>query len=126
MRRKYKKNKQDVFYSVDIMTLTSKQLRDLDLIHKCPKPLRKQLYKKINARTIKAISECCLNLLAGNIDLTAYQKKELKKHKHTLRHIAKKRNSLFSKKKLIIQKGGFLNFLIPAAISTISALIHGV
>lgn len=108
------------------MPLTKKQVRDLQLIKTCPKPLRKQLLKKLPLRSIKTICECTLNALEGNIPLTSSQKKSLRKYKSPLRKIATKKGSLFSKKKLIIQNGGFLNILVPAALSVLTNLIHGV
>lgn len=107
------------------MTLTKKQLRDLELIKTCPSALRKQLLKKLPPRSVKAICECSLNLLKGNIPVSSKQKKSLSKYKTTLRKIGTKMGSLFHKKKLIIQRGGFLNILIPAALSVLTGLIHG-
>lgn len=107
------------------MTLSKTHLSDLRLIEKCPKTLRKQLLKKLPIRAVKTICECCHNLLKGNIPLTPKQKKELVKHKTVLRKIAAKKGALYVKKKLIVQRGGFLNILIPAAIGTLSALING-
>lgn len=107
------------------MTLTQKQLRDLELIKTCPKALRKQLLKKLPTRSVKAVCECSLNVLKGNIPLTCKQKKSLSKYKTTIRKIGSKKGSLFQKKKLIIQNGGFLNILIPAALSVLTGLIHG-
>lgn len=107
------------------MTLSKQQLRDLELIKTCPKPLRKELLKKLPTRSVKAVCECSLNVLKGNIPLTSHQKKSLSKYKSTIRKIGSKKGSLFQKKKLIVQKGGFLNILIPAALSVLTSLIHG-
>lgn len=104
------------------MTLNRKQVRDLRVIKSCPQNLRKQLLKTLAPDTIKAICECSLNVLNGNIPLSTQQKKQLTKYKSTLRKIAGKRGALYTKKKLIIQRGGFLNILIPAAITAISSL----
>lgn len=108
------------------MTLTKKQLHDLQLIKTCPKPLRKQFLKKLPSRSVKAICECTLNVLKGNVPLSPYQKRSLSKYKTTLRKIVTKKGSLFNKKKLIVQHGGFLNILIPAALTVLTGLINGV
>lgn len=108
------------------MTLSKKQLRDLELIKTCPKQLRKQLLKKLPSRSVKAVCECTLNVLKGNVPLSAYQKRSLSKYKTTLRKIASKKGSLFNKKKLIVQKGGFLGILIPAALSVLTHLVNGI
>ena len=107
------------------MTLTKQQLNDLQLIKSCPKVLLKQLLKKLPIRSVKAICECTLNVLNGNVPLSSNQKKSLRKHKITLRKICAKRGSLFTKKKLIVQHGGFLNILIPAALTVLTNLING-
>lgn len=106
------------------MTLGKQQLRDLHLIKNCPKNLKRKLLKKISSRSVKAICECVLNTLNGNIPLSRYQKNALKKYKGPLRKIGNKKGSLFTKKKLIIQHGGFLNILIPAALSVLTGLIN--
>lgn len=108
------------------MTVTKKQLRDLELIKTCPKALRNELLKKLPSRSVKAICECTHNVLKGNVPLTSYQKKSLKKYKVPLRKIGTKKGTLFQKKKLIVQHGGFLNILIPAALSVLTGLINGV
>ena len=107
------------------MTLTKQQLKDLQLINTCFKLLRQHLLKKIPARSVRAVCECSLNVLKGNIPLTGKQKKSLAKYKSTLRKIASKKGSLSTKKKTIVQNGGFLNILIPAALSVLTGLING-
>lgn len=107
------------------MTLSKKQVRDLELIKTCPKALRKQILKTLPSRSVKAICECTLNVLKGNVPLSTYQKKSLSKYKTTLRKIGTKKGTLFHKKKLIVQQGGFLNILIPAALSVLTGLING-
>ena len=107
------------------MTVTQEQRKQLQLLEICPPNLRKNLLKKIPDSCIKAICECSLNTLKGNIPLTKHQKAKLRKHKTVLRELAKKRKPLYQKRKLLIQKGGFLNLLIPAALSVITTLFNG-
>lgn len=108
------------------MTLKKQQLNELKLIHSCPKALRKHFLKKLPNRTVKTICECTLNLLKGNIPLSPAKKRTLAKYKTTLRKIGTQKGSLFTKKKLIVQHGGFLNILIPAALTVLTSLINGV
>lgn len=108
------------------MTLSKEQLRQLQLIKHCPEQLRKQLLKRLPSSAFKAICECTLNVLKGNVPLNKQQKKILQRYKNTLRQIGTKKGSLITKKKLIVQKGGFLNVLIPAALSAITSLINGI
>lgn len=107
------------------MTLSKEQLQQLELINICPQKLRKDILKNINQEGVKAICECCLNVLHGNIPLTEKQKGSLSKHKNTLRTLARRKVALSQKRKLIVQKGGFLNILIPTALSVLAQLFHG-
>nr|DAC81384.1 TPA_asm: gasderminX [Parasteatoda house spider adintovirus] len=102
------------------MVATKEDVQRLRLILICPKKSLKVLLKKLPKSTIKCISECCLNTLKGNIPITAHQKRKLARHKHTLRKLSDKKVSFKKKRKLIIQKGGFLYGLLPIAISILS------
>ena len=85
------------------------------------KKLKPRIKKAIlsDPQIINAISECVLNLVAGNIQLSSKQKKKLKKYKKDLRILATKTTSKLRKRKILQQKGGgaFLPFIIPAALS---------
>lgn len=104
------------------MALSRRQLSQLKLIKLCPRRKRKELFKKIPNAAIKTVGECCLNTLRGNISLTQGQKKALSRHKKVLRVLSERKVPLFKKRKLIIQKGGFLNYLIPAALTALTNL----
>lgn len=108
------------------MTLNKEQRQLLNMVRMCPKKLRKELLKKVPASCIKAICECSFNTLKGHVPLTKHQKGKLSPYKRTLRQLANKRLTLGTKRKLVIQKGGFLNILIPAALSAFTALFNGV
>jgi hypothetical protein len=108
------------------MTLSKERLKQLQLLNTCPQKLRKDLLKRVPSSCIKAICECSLNALKGNITLSTHRKNSLRKHKSVLRQLVDKKKPLFKKRKLIIQKGGFLNILIPAALTALTSLIHGV
>lgn len=106
------------------MTLTKADVQRLKVLTTCPVKARKEFLKKIPNSTIKCISECCLNTLKGNIPLSSSQKKKLSHHKSLIRALSLKKLPLYEKRKLIVQKGGFLNVLIPAALSILTSLIN--
>lgn len=106
------------------MTLNREQFKQLQLLKICPQKLRKDLLRKVPSSCIKAICECVLNLLRGNIPISEHQKSCLKKHKHTLRQLADRKSSLYTKRKLLVQKGGFLQLLLPSIVSVVSSLIQ--
>ena len=88
----------------------------------CKGKLRTSIIQNSDRKIIEAVCECVLNLLNGNIKLSESDKKSLEKYKFTLRKLVEKSN-LNNKKKILIQHGGFLQFLIPAAITGISSII---
>lgn len=108
------------------MPLSKQQRTQLKLVHICPKKLRKSLLQKIDSSCIKAICECCLNTLKGNVPISKDQKKSLSRHRKVLRTLADRKVSLIKKRKLIIQKGGFLNILIPTVLSALGAVFNGI
>lgn len=83
---------------------------------------RRQFVRQCDADFLNCISECCENLLKGNVPLTDRQMKTLRSKKQDLRTVAKKSTPLKTKRK-IVQKGGFLNLLLPAIIPIVSAIL---
>lgn len=107
----------------------------MDLILKCKSELknlskantikkRKLILKSFDNCVITAIAEISSNCLSGNVPLSTCNYKKLRKYKTILRQLAKKNISISKKKNIIIQKGGFLNILIPAAISLLTTVIE--
>ena len=92
---------------------------------KLDKRYKKAIINSADKSLIRAICELSLNLLSGNIELDKHSFEELKKYKKVLRKLVSKQKSksLSTKKRLIIQNGGFLQFLIPAVIGGISTII---
>ena len=88
----------------------------------CKRCIRNSLIEKGFKDFIESLLDCVDNLLKNNINLSPEEFESLKKFKLLIRKLVKK-GKLKEKKKLLIQKGGFLQYFIPAAISTISALI---
>jgi hypothetical protein len=87
----------------------------------CPK-LRKGIISNCDKR-LSDISECILNVLNGNINLSDSTKRKLKKYKTSLRTLVDKRKPLSAEKRVIIQKGGFLLPLLTAVLPTLASLI---
>ena len=98
----------------------------MELIQKCEKDLiklnqcknikeRRKLMKQCDECLTDAVSEIAKNCLIGNLKLKNCELKNLKKYSKILK-ILSKRNSYEKRKKLIVQKGGFLQYLIPSAL----------
>ena len=84
---------------------------------------QKKLIKKGDKKFINCISECCLNILKGNVPLTIKEKKALKKHKNKLRALVNKNISV-EKKKKIVQTGGFLSTLLVPVAAFLGKLLY--
>lgn len=99
---------------VEHLKLLAKSRSKATILRKCPNSL------------IKALCECCINILNGNVPLSKHQKNKLSPYRKIVRNLGKKSVPLYKKRRLLVQKGeGFLSFLIPAAVSVLSSLIHG-
>jgi len=85
--------------------------------------MRKAILANCKSELVKTLSECSLNPLRSNVKLTPCQKRKLRKHILHLRKLADKRVSLSSKKKAIVQRGGFLLPLLGVVLPTIASLI---
>ncbi len=83
---------------------------------------RRNLIHQAKNCVIDAISEIALNCLKGNIPLNKCDFKKLSKYQTILRILSKP--SLISKRKqLIQQRGGFLQLLIPPALSLAASIV---
>ncbi len=85
---------------------------------------RNKLIDYANNKEIHAICEIILNVLNGNIKLANANIKKLKRYKTALRSLTYKKNSLANRKKTLKQHGGFLSFILPAAIGLLSQLFR--
>jgi len=81
------------------------------------------ILKKADPKLILAICEVIYNILEGNVPLNKNEKDILRKDKTILRKLVEK-NKIAYKKRLLIQKGGFiLPLLLPAALSAIASAL---
>ena len=78
--------------------------------------LRKAIVSNCNKELEKSICECVLNMLNGNVKLSGCDTYKLRKHKAFLRKVDDKLFPLSSKKKLIVQRRGFLLPLLSAVL----------
>ena len=86
---------------------------------------RRALLDSTSYDLIKAIVECAINTLHGNHKLTKDKKSKLQKYKNRLRALINPKVNFKSKRKLLIQKGGFIVPLLTTILSgVIGALIN--
>lgn len=89
----------------------------LHVLKNCNPQLRKALLKASGPEVIKTLCEISLNTLNGNNKITKDCKRKLKKYKKELRSLACPKLKLTSKRKILVQKGGFLPVLIGSVLS---------
>ena len=84
---------------------------------------QKKFIENSSSELLKTISEICLNLLKGKVNLSASDLNKLKKYKNQIISLSQKRHSIKVRRKLCNQRGGFIGSLIgtvlPILISTI-------
>ena len=85
--------------------------------------LRKAIVSNCDRELVLSICECVLNVLNGNVRFSECVARKLRKHRAVLRKVADKRVPLSGKKKLIVQRGGFLLPLLGAVLPTLASLI---
>ena len=86
---------------------------------------RKKLVKDSPSEVIRCVSECCHNVLKGNVHLSSAQKKKLYPSRQHLRRLASKSISVKKKKQILNQKGGFLSLLAPALLLLLGKAVIG-
>jgi hypothetical protein len=94
----------------------------LEVLKSADPKLRKAIFANCNKETLKGICECALNVLHGNIPLTACGKRKLQKHKSSLRKPADGHVSLSAKWKVISQRWIMLP-LLSAILPTLAGLL---
>jgi hypothetical protein len=73
---------------------------------------RKQLLRSLSREQINTISEICLNLLKGNVDITDRELSLLSKHKNTLRKLSVKSVDSYTKRELMCKDATGIKTLI--------------
>ena len=106
-----------------MMKLAKSNYHTLHVLRTAEPKLREDLISNCNSELVNSISECILNAVNGNVKLTGCNTHKLRKHKVTLRKVVDKRVPLSTKKKLIVQRGGFLLPLLRAVLPVIASLI---
>ena len=95
----------------------------LHVLRPAERKVRKAIISNCNKELVNSISECILNVLNVNVKLTGCNTRKLRKHKVTLGKVADRRVPLSTKKKLIVQRGGFLLPLLSAVLPAIAVPI---
>ena len=82
----------------------------------------KSILKNAPPDLVKALCECSLNVLKGNIKLNKTQKTRLRRYKNILRQLASKKPATKTRKQLL-QKGGFIGALLGPVLGVLGSLL---
>lgn len=106
--------------------LCKKHITILQALLHFNKEQREAFLRKADPRIIRCICECALNVLHGNVPLKPDQRKKLRRHASVLRRLAARKGCWKSKKRFVVQSGGFLPLLLAPILGTVlSNLIGG-
>jgi len=101
------------------------QFHCLKVLADCDKKLFNTIVEHSNKKLVFCLCECILNCLNGNVNIDSKLKEKLNKHKHVLRQLVNKRQSIKNKKQLIIQHGrGIFPLILPAILTAVSAFLN--
>ena len=101
------------------MNLLKSQLHFLHVLKDSKPQAIRPLLASASDELIKAIVECAINTLNGNHKLNKDEKTKLSKYKNRLRALVNPKISFKSKRKLLIQKGGFIVPLLTSILSSV-------
>ena len=105
------------------MDRLEKNIQNLKILSCCNKKLKNKVITKGDKSLILTLNECILNTLNGKIKISPKDKVKLLKHKYSLRKTLKLK-TIKDKKKSLIQQGGYLQYILPAAISLITYILE--
>ena len=93
-------------------------------LHKYSHQSRKRQLRAASRKQINSLCECVYNLTLGNVPVSAQQLHKLKPYKKTLQQISFGKGNLESRRRLLIQRGGFLPALAAALLPLVGGLVE--
>ena len=95
----------------------------LKVLNKTDPKTRAAILKNANKELLLCLCECVENILNGNVKITSRQRNQLKQHTKALRQIRDMGTEPNKKKKLLVQKGGFLGALLAQIITGVAGSV---
>lgn len=89
----------------------------LHVLKNCNTCVRKSILKNANPELIRTLCEISLNLVNGNMKVSKNCRARLKKYKKKLRELASSKGKVSSKRKILVQHGGFLPLLLGSLLT---------
>jgi hypothetical protein len=98
------------------------------LSNAAPKSYKRRLLISLaSPKQIKTLQEVVHNVVKKNVPLSPCQIKRLVKgnYKKSILAAANKKGSVETKRKVFLQKGGFLQYILPAALTYLASQLNG-
>ena len=103
--------------------LVRRNFDTLKVLRQAKPKLQKAIIANGTNDLVLALAEVVSNVLNGNIKIPEGKRKILSRHKTAIRKIADKKTKVPAKRKLLVQRGGFLATVLPAALSVLASLL---
>ena len=105
------------------MKRLKKHAHSIHVLSKGTPEVCKALIRAGNKDLIQCLCEISHNTLKGNVPVTIEQKRKLYRYRNIVRELANKRTKSLSKKRKLLQKGGFIGALLGPIIGLLGNLL---
>ena len=95
----------------------------IKLLAKSPLKRRRDILKLAPKELVLSFSEGALNILKGNVPLTARKKTSLKRYRKNIYDLSSRKTALSTKRAILMSGGAFFPLLASVLIPAITALI---
>lgn len=95
----------------------------IDILAKAKPKQRSAILQNAEKDLIICLCECALNILNGNVPLNSKQFSRLKTHHIKLRRLTAPKTKFTDKKKILVQKGGFIPALLAPILGIAGQLL---
>ena len=96
----------------DDVVQSEKYAATLRFLSRAKPKVKRMVIAKADKQFMNCLCECGKHVLKGNVPLTPRQLRALRPYKNHLRDLVRENVSLKKKKKIILQKGGFIGALL--------------
>ena len=103
--------------------LLHKNINYIDILAKAKPAHRKAILNTADNELILCLCECVLNILNGNVPIKPQEIQKLSKFKTHLRKLAAEKTSKNDRRKILVQKGGFLPVLLAPILGIAGQLL---
>ena len=101
----------------------NKHFHELKLLEKGKPKIRKSILEAGSCFLVNCIAEIVLNHLQNRIPVPESAKRKLRPYRAILRKIAYTKRNPSQKKKILVQKGGFLPMLLGSLFSSLASTV---